>query len=108
VTAETAIVLPVLFVVLLAALTGIRAAAAELACQDAARVAARAAARGEPQPVVVDTARRLGPRGATVSVQRTGQFVRVTVQAAVPTLGPLHLPAFTVGGRAVAEPETSP
>ena len=34
-------------------------------------------------------------------------IVRVTVRAPVPTLGPLHLPAFHVGGQAVAEPEPS-
>ena len=48
VTAETAVVLPVLLLVTFAAMTGIRAAATELACQDAARAAARAAARDEP------------------------------------------------------------
>jgi Flp pilus assembly protein TadG len=105
VTAETAVVLPVLFLVLLAAMTGIRAGATELACQDAARAGARAAARGETASTVVATARRVAPPGATVNLGHEGGLVRVTVRAQVQALGGLRLPTFGVGGDAVAEPE---
>lgn len=107
VTAETAVVLPILFVVLFAALYGLRAGAAELACQDAARTAARAAARGESMPNVVATARRIAPSGATIDVVRKGGLLRVTVQTAVGGLGGLGLPQLHVGGAAVAEPEAA-
>jgi Flp pilus assembly protein TadG len=105
VTAETAVVLPILFVVLLAALTGVRAGATELACQDAARAGARAAARGESAAVVVATVRRLAPAGATVQLERHSGLVRVSVRAPVQALGGMRLPDFQVGGDAVAQPE---
>src|SRR3954470_24744236 len=108
VTAETAVVLPVLLLVTFTAMTGIRAAATELACQDAARAAARAAARGEPGSVVQATARRLGPAGSAVSIGRDTGLVRVTVRARVGPFAGLPLPAFTVGGSGVAEPEEQP
>jgi Flp pilus assembly protein TadG len=105
VTAETAVVLPVLFVVLYAALTGVRAGANELACQDAARAAARAAARGESATTVVATARQLAPAHATVELHRAGSLIRVTVRARVESLGGMPLPSLRVGGNAVAEAE---
>jgi hypothetical protein len=95
----------VLFVVLYAALTGVRAGASELSCQDAARAAAREAARGESTTTVVATARRLAPANAVIAVHRTGSLVRVTVRAQVSALGGMPLPALQVGGSAVAEVE---
>ena len=108
VTAETAVVLPVLLLVTFAAMIGIRAAAAELACQDAARASARAAARGEPASAVAATAHRVGPAGSAVSIQHDEGLVRVTVTARVGPFVGIPLPAFSVSGTGVAEPEQRP
>lgn len=106
VTAETAMVLPVLvlFTVGLAWLIGL--GAAHVRCVDAARETARAVARGEDA-----TARSLGariaPDGARIGWRRDGPTIVVTVRAAV--RGPLGLfaaiPATTVTASAVAAVE---
>ena len=115
VTAETAVLLPVLVVVLAAAVFVLACVAAQLECVDAARSAARAAARGEPAATVTGTAERLGPADARVGVSRGGtgevRTVSVVVAAQVrPFGGALRgLPAVRVSARAVAavEPEAS-
>ncbi len=101
VTAETAVVLPVLLVVLAAAVAAVVLVGAQLRCVDAAREGARAAARGEPAAVVRDLAGRAGPAGATVVTAATGDRVQVTVSARVQPLGPLPL-ALTVAATATA------
>lgn len=103
VTAETAVVLPVLVVVLLMAVWVHAAVAAQLACVDAARGAARAAARGEPANVVADVGRRLGPDGARVAVAHRGGEVEVEVSAEIRPFAVLPaLPALPVAATAVA------
>jgi hypothetical protein len=109
VTAETAVVLPALVVVLALLVGGVHTMGAQLACQDAARVAARAAARGEPPAEVARLARSVAPQGARVSVAGGAGLIRVGVTATVRFPGPVlsRLPAFVVVGRAVAADETS-
>lgn len=103
VTAETAVVLPVLVVVLAMALWALAAVAAQIQCVDAARGAARAAARGEPTTRVVDVARRLGPDGARVEVVRRDGEVEVRVGAVVRPFAVLPaVPALPVSATAVA------
>src|SRR6185312_9256918 len=68
VTAETAVVLPALVVLLGAALWAIAVAGAQVRCVDAARDGARAAARGEPDSAVVAVAKLAGPPGCDVEV----------------------------------------
>lgn len=104
VTAETAVVLPGLLLVLVVSLWGVRAAAAQVACVDAARAGARAAARGEPLDAVRAAASSTGPTGARVEVRRDGSFVRVTVVAEVRAAGGVFggVPALAVDGRATA------
>lgn len=103
-TAETAVVLPGLILVLVAALWGVRATASHVACVDAARAGARAAARGEPPAAVRAAASMAGPAGAHVEVRQDARFVRVTVVAEVRAAGGLlgGLPALSVGGTAAA------
>ncbi|WP_170222222.1 TadE family type IV pilus minor pilin [Embleya hyalina] len=82
-TAETAVVLPVL-VVLTAVLTaGIGAAAAQIRCVDAAQAGARALARGEPTEVAVARASAAGPVGARTGVSGGDGLVRFRVSAEV-------------------------
>ncbi len=111
VTAETAVLLPVLVVVLAAAVFVLACVAAQLECVDAARSAARAAARGEPPATVTRTAERLAPADAEVGLSggATGELetVHVVVRAQVrPFGGALRgLPAVRVSARAVAAVE---
>ncbi|GGM39216.1 TadE family type IV pilus minor pilin [Dactylosporangium sucinum] len=94
---EFAAALPAVALLLLAGLAALVVATAQVRCADAAGLAARAAARGEPDAAASETA----PAGATISVQRDGDLVRVTVRY---RFGPLGL---ELQERAVAqfEPE---
>ena len=83
VTAEFAVVLPVLVLLLAAVLGAGAAGVAELRCIDAARTAARLVARHEPAAVATAAARAAGPEGATVRSSRVGELVRVEVTARV-------------------------
>ncbi|MCZ2524578.1 pilus assembly protein [Streptomyces sp. HB2AG] len=107
-TAETAVVLPVLALALVAMLWGVTAAVAQIRCVDAARAGARAAARDEPESTAVAAARSAAPPGAQVSVGRGGDEVRVEVSAR--SLGPGRLAGLlsvTVRAEAVALAEDS-
>ena len=106
VTAETAVLLPVLLVVLAAAVGVLACVAAQLRCVDAARAAARVAARGDAPALVQQTGARLAPADAQVRLRRSGETVEVVVTARVRPFGPaLRLPAVAVRGRAVAAVE---
>jgi Flp pilus assembly protein TadG len=89
VTAETAVVLPVLLLVLAGAVAAVTVVGAQLRCVDAAREGARAAARGEDTATVAALVRRAAPGGAEVDAIRDGEDVRVTVTVDVPPLGPV-------------------
>jgi Flp pilus assembly protein TadG len=110
VTAETAVVLPVVAVVLAAALWAVSATTAQLRCVDAARDAARAAARGDDDASVLAIATAAAPAHAQVSVARTDTDVVVIVRARVGAAGGVlaALPAPTAAATAVAAPEGSP
>lgn len=108
VTAETAVLLPVLLIVLAAAIGVLACVAAQLRCVDAARSAARVAARGDTADLVRTTGERLAPPGSTVTLRQAGEgLVEVVVKAQVrPFGGALDaLPAVSVSGRAVAAVE---
>ncbi|OIJ69741.1 TadE family type IV pilus minor pilin [Streptomyces mangrovisoli] len=106
-TAESAVVLPVLVLVAMALLWGLCVMAVRIQCVDAARSGARAAARQDPAAAVAAVTRDLAPRGSTVTVSREGDQVRVTVVAGLP--GPLRGLPFEVREEAVAaSEETAP
>ena len=98
VTAEAALVLPVLVLVLAAAVGALVVVGAQLRCIDAAREAVRAAARGEEHAAVVAVAAGAAPDGATVEVTASAEAVAVTVRARVAPLGLCFLPAFVCLG----------
>ncbi len=101
--------LPVLLVVLAAAISVLACIGAQLRCVDAARSAARVAARGDAADLVRATAERLAPPGARVSLVSTPDTVEVVVTAQVRPLGSaLRLPTVGVSGRAVAGREDLP
>lgn len=91
VTAETAVVLPVLLLVLAGAVAAMVVVGAQLRCVDAAREGARSAARGEPAATVSAVAIRAAPRGAAIAVRPDGDQVEVTVSAQVRPLGVLPI-----------------
>ena len=104
VTAETAVVLPVLVLVLAGAVAAVLVVGAQLRCVDAAREGARAAARGEEPARVTALATGAGPDGAVADLAVAGEEVRVTVAAEVAPLGPLPL-RVRVRAEAVAQLE---
>ncbi|MFE9771441.1 TadE family type IV pilus minor pilin [Streptomyces sp. NPDC005931] len=102
VTAESAVVLPVLVMFATALVWGLLVIAAQIQCVDAARTGARAAARQDPTDAVVGVAREAAPPGARVTVSREAEQVRVTVVARPPVLRGLP---FDVREEAVAAVE---
>jgi hypothetical protein len=85
-TAELAVVLPAVLLVLAVALSALGLAVDQIRCVDAARAGARAAARGEPVAAVAAVASSGAPGGASVATGTSGQLVTVTV-----TAPPVHL-----------------
>lgn len=86
ITAEFAIALPTVMVVLVLCLGGIAVAGAQIRVQDAAAAAARAAGRGDG----VGVAAQVAP-GASVSQWAQGELVCVTVSATA-ALGSAGIP----------------
>ncbi|MFF7644380.1 TadE family type IV pilus minor pilin [Streptomyces canus] len=104
VTAESAMVLPVLVMFAMALVWGLLVVAAQIQCVDAARTGARAAAREDPTEAVARVARDTAPRDAEVTVAREGDRVRVVVVAKPPAL---HGLPFEVREEAVALVEST-
>ena len=104
VTAETAVVLPVLLVVLAAGIWVLACVAGQLRCVDAARVGARAAARGDTPAEVMSAAERVAPGQARVRLVRSGDEVTVLVDAEIRPFGAAlsRLPGTLVAARATA------
>ncbi|MEE4546704.1 TadE family type IV pilus minor pilin [Streptomyces sp. V4-01] len=92
VTAESAMVIPMLVALTGLLIWGLMAAAAQVRCVDAARAAARQAARSETPAVVRAAARQAAPSGARISVSRADGLVRVRVVVPAPRF-PLTLVA---------------
>ena len=102
-TAEAAVVLPVLLLVLGLAVGVLVAVSAQLRCVDAARATARVAARGDTDAQARDAGARVAPSGARIHLRHDGDQVVVLVEADV--RAGRWLPGVTVAGRAVAETE---
>lgn len=102
VTAELAACLPVLVLLLAAAISAVAVVSARVHAQDAAREAARAASRDD-----TGAARRLADRaapGAQVSIVRDGDEVTARIRLRVEPLGDLF-PGLVVSADAVAAAE---
>lgn len=104
VTAEAAVVIPSLVVVLVLMLTVLITLSAQLKAVDASREAARFAARGEATATAVRAGQRLAPPGAEVTIHhRPPDLVEAAVTARVRPFG--LLPAITVRASSLAERE---
>lgn len=107
VTAELAVALPSLTVLLalllLAALIGVT----QLRLEESARSAARALARGDPAATAVAAVRQIAGHDAVVTVSRAGGYVRAEVSIRVS--GPLSgLVSWPLTADAVAREESVP
>lgn len=78
-TAEFAVVLPAVVLVLALSLGALGLALDQIQCVDAARAGARAASRGDSAGAVMGVAGRAAPSGAQVSMDAVGELVRVSV-----------------------------
>ena len=81
VTAELAVAIPAVVLVLAVCLAGLGAVIDQVRCVDAARLGARAAARGDSPARVRALTARAAPQGAQVSIGSAGGAVRVVVTA---------------------------
>ncbi|WP_131788071.1 TadE family type IV pilus minor pilin [Protofrankia symbiont of Coriaria ruscifolia] len=88
-TAELAVAIPSLILVLLIAIWVVSAVSVQAQCAEAARIGARAAARGETDEVVRAWAGRAAPRGSTISISRTADVVVVRIRFGVRATGVL-------------------
>ncbi|GAA4419722.1 hypothetical protein GCM10023169_10680 [Georgenia halophila] len=103
VTAELAVVLPAVVMLLAVLLTAAAAAGTQVRVSDAARAAARAAALGESEAAVVAVARDLAGEGAAVVVSHEAEYVLVEVSHEIPGL--LGMADLEAGASARAMPE---
>lgn len=108
VTAETAMVVPVLVAITLGMVWLVSLAATQVRLVDAAREVARAVARDEPTEAARALGRRVAPEGASIEVVDHGETVTVTVAAEVEGPGGLFrfLPAVSVDADATAAQES--
>lgn len=110
VTAETAILLPALAVLLAGLLWVIAAVVGEVRCIDGAREAARLAARGDPVSSAKAVGGRLAPAGAVVTITRQDGQVVATVTARQAAFGgwAARLGRMPLKAVATATDETQP
>ena len=101
-TAETAVVLPVLLVVLAVAVWVLAAVSGQLRCTDAAGAGVRLAARGESTSAVEAAVLATAPEGSSVQVRQLGEQVEVVVSSQVRPFGRIRLPGVSLSSRAVA------
>lgn len=100
VTAELAVAIPAVALVLVICLGGLMAALDQIRCVDAAHAAGRAAARGDSLSAIRSLAVQGGPTGATVTIDRDSDQARVTVSARVGGWGGF-VPSWRVSASAV-------
>jgi hypothetical protein len=107
VTAETAMLLPLLVAVTLGLVWLVALAATQVRVVDAAREVARAVARDEHPGEASELGRRVAPSGARIAVEETDDTVTVRVVSDVRGPGGLFrfLPGVEVDAEAVAAQE---
>ena len=93
VTAEFAVVLPAVVLVLALSVGALGLASDQIRCVDAARAGARAAARGDSAQAVILVASRAAPSDAVVSLATSADVVSVSVVSG-PRVAASLLPAW--------------
>lgn len=103
VTAEAAVVIPLVTLVAVALAWLIGFAVAHVQALDAAREVARAVARGDSEDSGLALGQRVAPDGARFRISTADGLVEVRVQAPFHGLGGvLRLPGYTIEAEAVA------
>ncbi len=107
VTAESALVLPLVAAFAMALVWMVSVAIEQVQTVDAARDAARALARGDDAGVVDEQALRTAPAGSSVDISHSGGLVTVSVSVVATPPGWLlvPLPGVTVGSRSTVQVE---
>jgi hypothetical protein len=106
VTAETAVTIPSLIVLVVIFVWIILVVTAQMRVVDAARAGARAAARGESVVASIAIAKQAAPPGATADITQTGTDLRVAVRVEVQPPGGIPLlPSISVDAVAYAAAE---
>jgi hypothetical protein len=107
VTAEAAVVIPVVVLVALGLAWLVALGATQVRALDAARETARAVARGEDPATSIGLGERVATDGARITVHDEGETVVVTVDAPVRGPGGLFgfLPSYHARASAVAAEE---
>lgn len=106
VTAELAVALPAVVLLLALLVTGAAAGMTQVRVEGAARAAVRALARGEAAPTVTALALAQAGAGARVSITGAGAEVRVRVEQRVPVVGGVISP-LSVAAEATAPREAA-
>lgn len=109
VTAETALVAPVLVALVFGLVWVVSLGTTQARCLDAAREAARALARDDSSQAALTLARRTAPPGAHVRFEREGAVAVVTVSVSTAPPGPIFaaLPEVEVTANAVSALENA-
>ena len=110
VTAEFAVVLPAVVLVLALSLGALGLAMDQVRCVDAARAGARAASRGDSDGAVMLVTRRAAPSGALVSISTSGDLVEVSVVSRPRVAGSLlptwlHASSTASAARELSDPQ---
>lgn len=105
VTAETAVMLPALMVVVAAAIWAVQVVETQLECVDAARAAARAAARGEPLDQVRTLVRTATRPTAQVTLERGTELTKVEITVDVTSNWTPFIPTVSVTASATSTTE---
>lgn len=107
VTAETAVVLPVLVLLALAAVAAVTVAQARVRCADAAQLAARAIARGDSGNANL-LARHAAGRAVRISTTATGADTVVTARLPLRPVRWLATVTIAETATVATEPSTAP
>lgn len=107
-TAELAVALPAVVLVLALCLTAMALGVDHVRAEDAARAGARAASRGEPAAVVREIAASRAPKGADVRIQTGPDSVSVEVVAPARVRLLPGLPGAAATAEAAWEPGARP
>jgi hypothetical protein len=102
VSAELAVALPAVLLVLAACLGGLRLGAEQVRLADAAGIAARSLARHDPPATTASSVSALG--GVVVGVTRAGGILCAALERRVPLLGTLAVVPLRARGCALEEP----
>jgi Flp pilus assembly protein TadG len=107
VTAETAMVLPVLVLLVLAGVAAVGVAQARVRCADAAMVAARAVARGD-SAAADSLAHRAAGAGVRISTSAVGEDTVVTARLPLRPVSWLGSVSIVETATVATEPSTRP